>query len=137
MITYALLILATLCHLVFDLHKKGTSTIRHWLSATIVIVFSFISGLINQWFAPYWWWQFLIYSLAIHFCFFDYLWNFFNHQRWNYHGDPLNPKRAWTDKMWDFTSGQPWVEIGIRLWVLAVGYGIYYHWAWVVSYQGE
>jgi len=132
MITYALLFLATLAHLIIDYHKKETGhPIRHWFSALVTIVLSCIYGFINEKFTQYHWWQFAVYSLAVHFCFFDLLWNWRNDQPWYYHGSPLNPSRAWTDRIYDYIP--VYAQPLLRLWVLGVGGGVYYHWDWIVG----
>lgn len=124
--TYLLLAGATVTHLVTDLHKEKTATpIKHWLSAAIAVATSITFGYLNSSFTDTYWWQFAIYSLSIHFCFFDLVWNYFNGHGWFYNGDPKNPHRAWSDKIWDYipTDAQPL----LRLWVLGVGIGVYYH----------
>ena len=122
-ITYLLLLLPTLTHIIFDYSKRYTGgKIRHWLSALIAVSMSVILGFTDK---SVYFWQFAGYALAIHFCYFDPLWNKANRHDWHYNGDRTNPERAWTDKMWDRVPiyAQPF----IRLWVLAVGYSVYYH----------
>lgn len=135
------LFLATIAHFVFDRHKEVVhSPIVHWQSAGLVIVVSIMIGFITQGIIDfryqvpkgfYRWWQFTIFSLTIHFCFFDLIWNVLHGYAWDYHGTPTNPNRAWTDRLWERLP--PWGEIFLRLWVPAVGYGVYFCWDLIVG----
>ena len=132
MITYFLLFLALGYHLAFDLHKqKEGKPIVHWLSALWVLVISSVSGVINSITTSVYWWQFTFLSLVIHFVFFDPIWNAFHKQRWNYHGDPNNPNRAWTDRLWSEVPGAG--EILFRFIVFFLGYSVYYNWTRIVG----
>lgn len=131
-ITYLFLALATVAHLILDLHKEKTNhPIMHWLSAGVAIVVSSILGLFNQLIHDVEWYRFTIYSLCVHFALFDYLWNFFNKKPLFYHGEPSNPSRAWTDRMFDRIP--PWGEILFRLWMLGVGISVYHYWYLIVG----
>jgi len=130
--TYVLLLVATVMHLMMDMHKQKTKhAIHHWFSALATIGVSVMIGFMNQliWEIPFY--RFAIYSLCIHFALFDYLWNLFNRKPFFYHGEPSNPNRAWTDKMWDRIP--PWGEIFFRLWMIGVGIGVYHHWDLIVG----
>ena len=130
--TYILLCTALFLHLVFDLHKqKEKKPIVHWLSATLVVCTSFALGFVAQFFSDYPWWRFAFYSLMIHLVLFDYMWNWFHDEAWYYHGDVTNPKRAWTDKMWNRVP--PLGELLFKIIFLILGYLVYYNWDQIIS----
>lgn len=136
MVTYSFLLAALCVHLVYDLHKEDVKKpIVHWLSALLAVVVSILFGYINQKLTHVCWWQFAIYSLAIHFALFDYAWNFFNHKPLFYHGTPSNPDRAWSDKMW--TRIPPGGELLFRIIGLLAGYGVYSHLDWILKGYGK
>jgi hypothetical protein len=122
-----LLISATILHLMSDMHKKTKNAIVHWVSATITVSASVVLGFANAAFTDMAWFQFAIFSLSIHFCFFDLIWNWANKKRWNYHGEETNPKRAWMDKFWAYIGINPLIEIFLRLIVLLLGIMVYYY----------
>lgn len=125
-LTYFLLILATICHLILDLHKqKVKHPIIHWLSALIVFLVSSTLGFANQIFTDYQWWQFTIYSLCIHLALFDPIWNIAHKEDWWYSGTPSNPNRAWTDRIWG--NVPPLGQLLFRPWFILFGIGWYYH----------
>ena len=124
--TYALLAIPVVVHLAVDLHKRYTGhVIRHWISALIAVMCCALCGGLDALINDKHWWQFAIYALGVHFAFFDLVWNWASGHPWHYNGDPMNPERAWTDKMWDYVPvyAQPLV----RGWALGVGIGVYYH----------
>lgn len=130
--TLILLQLATIFHLVFDYHKLHSGhPIRHWMSATIVVAISVVLGFIDQIRLDHTWWQFAIFSLSIHLALFDFLWNIINKKDLFYFGDPNNPERAWTDKVWSRVP--PLGQIFFRSCFLYVGYAVYYHWDLIVA----
>ena len=125
MITILLLLLPTLAHLVLDTIRKKYSKIIHWQSALLVIITAVLAGIIDAHFTQTYWWQTFWFACTVHLCFFDPIWNWSQGQRWNHHGTPSNPERAITDKLWDYVPA--YAEPLLRLWILSVGYGVYFH----------
>lgn len=125
-LTYLGLMVALLYHLITDFHKHKTGhPIKHWLGALCVVTISAIIGFANQFVSiEYKWWQFLIYSLSIHFALFDPIWNFLNKNLWYYAGDPNNHNCAWTDRFWQRVP--PLAQILFRFVFLFIGYSVYY-----------
>lgn len=113
---YLLLISPLVVHLVVD--SKGV--VRHWLNACYVLALSVAVGFI----LPGYFWQGALYALAIHFAFFDPVYNLMHRKNFFYNGTPDNPDRAMMDKFWDYFPN--YVQVFIRLWVLGVGIGVYY-----------
>jgi len=124
MIEHILLSLPLLTHVAVDFKGK----VNHKLNAVYVTAIAVLVGL----FLPGYWWQGAIYALCIHFSFFDPIYNLTHGHRWNYHGDPDNPDRALTDKFWDINT--PLSEIFVRVWVMMVGIGVYYHLDKIIRY---
>jgi hypothetical protein len=131
MITILTLFLATVGHLIFDLHKQKTTGINHFLSAAIAILVSIGAGIGNQVFTGVHWYQFAILSLCIHAATFDFIWNLIHFKPAFYHGDPSNPKRAWMDRLWSMTP--PIAEVFFKAWFIGVGIGVYFHWDLIVN----
>lgn len=130
--TYLLLAVPVVVHMAVDIHKQYSGhPIRHWASALVAVFSSALCGFLNVVVADQAAWQFVIYALAVHFAFFDPFWNWYHGHKWHYNGDPKNPDRAWTDKMWDYVPlyAQPLV----RAWVLAVGWSFYYRLDWIIG----
>jgi hypothetical protein len=123
-IEYLLLLLPMLVHLGVD--YKGI--VRHWLNAIYVLLLAALVGF----FLPGYFWQGAFYALTLHFCFFDPIYNLIKGHAWNYHGSVDNPKRAFTDKCWAYLQN-PLAEIFVRVWMLLVGIGIYYHLDWIIG----
>jgi hypothetical protein len=123
-IEYILLSFPLLTHVAVDFKGK----VNHSLNALYVTAIAIVVGL----FLPGYWWQGAIYSLAIHFTFFDPIYNITHHKPFFYHGDPDNPDRALTDQFWDINT--PVSEVFVRLWVLSVGIGVYYHLDKIISF---
>jgi hypothetical protein len=131
-LTYTLLLLPVMVHMAFDIHKRYTGhPIRHWASALIAVFVSVLMGFLDALVNGVAAWQFAFYALSVHFAFFDLFWNWYHGHVWHYNGDPKNPDRAWTDKMWDYVPvyAQPFV----RAWVLAVGWSFYYRLDWIIG----
>lgn len=128
-----LLIIPMLVHL---LHDTAVKKINHVFSASLTAVTALILGVIAcHWQKGVYWWQFWIFAMCIHFCFFDPIWNLVHKESWDYHGDPENPNRALTDRMWSRIP--PVGEILFRLIILGVGWGVYYHLNWIINgYNG-
>jgi hypothetical protein len=120
---YLLLFSPTIIHLIVDYKGK----VIHWLNAIYVSSFSLCVGF----FLAGYFWQGAFYALTIHFCFFDWMYNFIHGHVWNYHGSINNPSRSLTDKIWS-KYFPPTAEIFIRIWVLLVGIGVYYHLDWII-----
>lgn len=114
---YIPLITPLLVHLIVD--RKGK--VRHKLNAAYVLALSIIVGFL----LPGYWFQGTLYALAIHFTFFDPLYNLIHGHKLFYHGDARNPDRAWTDRQWDKIPY--FAEVLVRLWVLGVGISVYYY----------
>jgi len=128
-----ILLIPTFTHLIFDYHKMYSGgKIRHWLSASIAVLTSVVVGITVQKVDNVFWWQGTIFALAIHFAFFDPLWNWANHHKWHYNGDRTNPERAFTDRMWDRVP--IYVQPFVRLWVLYVGYAFYFELGKIITY---
>jgi len=134
------LLLGTIIHIGVDRHRESVDhPIVHWQSAALVLFTTLAMGFVTQEVIDakygaqeyYRWWHFTIFSLTIHFSLFDIIWNSLHGHPWNYHGTPSNPNRAWTDKFWDMLPW--WGEIFVRLWVPAVGYGVYFNWNLIVG----
>jgi len=130
MITYLLLLVPTALHLWVDTTIKPTE-INHARGAIMVTMAAFICSIVNVFVADVAYWQFVIYSLAVHLSLFDPLYNLFKKHKWNYHGDPLNPKRAFTDKLWAYVM--PEAEILFRIIFLIVGWSFYYRLDWIIA----
>lgn len=117
-------------HLAMDMYKqKHGIKIKHWQSALVAVIVSFLVGLCS--FDEKL--QFTAFALITHFAFFNPLWNLFHHEALNYAGDPNNSDRAITDRMWDVMAAQPWAQPIMRLIIFSVGYGIYYNWELIVN----
>jgi hypothetical protein len=116
-----------------DLHKIHTGhPIRHWISALVAVSTSIVFGLLNQWITHLeTWWQFAILSLCLHLALFDPIWNGFNHKPLFYQGDPSNPERAWTDKIWSYVP--PLGQLLFRGWFIGVGLGVFFHLDWITG----
>lgn len=125
-IQFILLTLPLITHLIVDWH----GVVRHKLNAAYVLALSVAVGIL----LPGYWWQGTLFALAIHFTFFDPLYNLMHRHAWNYHGDPLNPKRALTDKIWASVGREPIVEILARAFVLFCGYSVYFELDRIISY---
>ena len=122
MTTYIFLLIPIIAHCALDYKNYN---VLHWFSAALVTGISIALGFIDSHITGHYFWQFAIYALSVHFAFFDLVFNLINGHTWNYHGTITNPNRALTDRVWDYL---PWYgEILVRLWVLSVGYGVYYH----------
>jgi hypothetical protein len=126
LIEYFLLLLPIGIHLLVD--KKGT--VHHVLNAIYVTALSIAVGLV----LPGYFWQGAFYALTLHFCFFDIFYNLMHQHAWNYHGTSSNPHRSFTDRAWasQYLS-HPLVEIFVRLWMLSIGIGVYYHLDWIIN----
>lgn len=124
MIEYLLLIAPLATHVIVDLKGK----VIHWLNAVYVTGMSVIVGLI----LPGHWLQGTLFALAIHFALFDPIYNLTHGHKISYHGDSRNPDQAWTDKQW--VKIPYYAEVFVRLWVLAVGAGVYYELDRIISY---
>lgn len=124
MITYLLLIIPLATHVIVDLNGE----VRHWLNALYVTALSVIVGFI----LPGYWWQGALFALAIHFTFFDPIYNLTHGHKLSYHGDSRNPNQAWTDKQW--VKIPYYAEVFVRLWVLGVGASVYYQLDRIITY---
>lgn len=123
-LTYALLLLPLIIHLAVDYSGK----VRHKLNAAYVLALSILVGFL----LPGYFWQGALFSLSIHFTFFDPLYNLTHGHKISYHGDSRNPDQAWTDKQW--VKIPYYAEVFVRLWVLAVGACVYYELDRIISY---
>src|SRR5687768_4397619 len=123
-IQYILLTLPLITHLIVD----WQGVVRHKLNAAYVLALSLAAGIL----LPGYFWQGTLYALAIHFCFFDPLYNKTHGHKFFYHGTSNNPDRALTDKMWDYFP--PYAEVFFRLWVLGAGFAVYHQLDRIISY---
>jgi hypothetical protein len=123
-IQFILLTLPLITHLIVD----WRGVVRHWLNALYVLALSVAAGIL----LPGYWWQGALFALAIHFTFFDPLYNLTHGHKLFYHGDPRNPGQALTDKQWQRLPA--YAEVFIRLWVLVVGYSVYFELDRIISY---
>lgn len=114
---YLLLSLPLIVHVIVDLKGK----VNHKLNVLYVLAISIAVGFV----LPGYWFQGALYALAIHFTFFDPLYNLTHGHKLFYHGDARNPDRAWTDRQWDKLPY--FAEVLVRLWVLGVGIGVFYY----------
>lgn len=112
---YLLLCSPLITHLVIDFR----GTVIHWLNFTYVLAMAVSIGFILGW-------EGAVYSVCIHFSLFDPIYNLMHGHAWDYHGDPRYPEQqAFTDKQWEKI---PWYgEIMVRLFVLAVGIGVFHY----------
>ena len=125
MIDYFFLLLPLITHLAIDFKGK----VNHKLNAVYVLALSLMVGVL----LPGYWWQGTVYALCIHFALFDPLYNLIHKQKFFYNGDPSNPDRALTDRLWDITPIHG--QVFIRLLFLGTGFTLYHFPEMMLKYQ--
>ena len=126
--------LVLLSHILIDFDRQRMNKpILHWLSAMLVFAVSVFFGFLVDVIVGVAWWKFTILSLCVHLAVFDPLWNLLHNNYIFYQGDPNNPNRAFTDKIWDRVP--PLGQIFFRIWVILVGLAIFSHWALIVGHN--
>lgn len=115
LLEYILLLSPLIAHVAID--YKGT--VKHGMNAVLMVGIAFVAAMVLRLFGHQIIYSF-IYSLCIHFAFFDFFYNITHGHRWNHLG-----KTAWTDRQ--MGKLPVYGQVFIRLWFLLVGIGVFHY----------